>query len=312
MPLSKLLFNSDTSSAQMAITVNPSIGTQADKIAVALNGNVVYSHFTTPADFFLSTDKGTTQQSYSTLYGVSNFPTNFLQTGWGLFSSSQDGTILYCWYYYGFYKSINSGQTWQLLTPTFVNNTGKRYSFMGPVSMCVASDGITLYALVKEYYNSPFRDREWYETSNLYKSTNGGVTFNLTGPEIGYLIGSPNIYCSPNSNTIMLYVGKQSPPYVTLLKSTDGGSTISNIYIDSMPFKITGNEDFSVMVAAYRVDWQGANTEFYKSTDAGSTWARIDSIPKMMTTEAVDYDLSSDGKTLFILEQNNITTYYNF
>ena len=65
------------------------------------------------------------------------------------------------------HKSVDSGTTWIPYAYNYINNTGNRKNFYQPVRFAASADRQIIYALATETYKSPFKEGDWYETSNI-------------------------------------------------------------------------------------------------------------------------------------------------
>ena len=88
----------------------------------------------------------------------------------------------------------------------------------------------------------------------------------------------------------------------TTYRTFDGFSTLSAILtVPTGARKFRGSSDASVLVCNVRSGWQSVDTEFYVSTDFGTSWKKVTSIGTVKTTDANDFDVTDDGKTLVVL-----------
>lgn len=165
----------------------------------------------------------------------------------------------------GCYLSNDGGTNWLLVTGL----PGTRYS-----QVTFGSDG-AMYA----WSNGPTSVAQ----EGLYKSTDGGVTWNNMGPNVGDLFET-QIFGLTTSETDpgLIFIGGNNfgvNGWASVIhRSTDGGQSWDNVYIgpdnDSFKFMfIDPNSDDQVVYSAY-----AANTDhggFMKSVDEGSNWLFI-------------------------------------
>ena len=282
----------------------PLAGIQASDISVARNGEVIYASFAQPLSLFTSVDGGTTWQT-TTLPGSLYTPFYF--------QCFNDGNTVLTGN--PMHESVDSGATWIPYAYNYINNTGNRYSFSQPVGFAASADRQIIYALAKEYYKNPYSAGDWYETSNLYKSVDLGLTYNLVTPDpLGfiYTFSGTHLWCSNDGQTGFVCAAFNSYT-LTTYRTFDGFSTLS--VIPNPPdnaIRIKGSSDASVLVCNVCSGWQSVDTEFYVSTDFGTSWEKITSIGTVKTADAYDFDVTDDGKTLVVLGNTGVTKYTNF
>ena len=273
-------------------------------INVEQNGEVIYAVFSDPGlgqtpTLFVSTDSGDTWQTR-----INTFPGTDIQYVQGF----DDGNTVWALLSRGLIESTDCGATWAPTSSSYINTTGNRRDFWGPSYMTASTDKQIVYAFGEETYFSG-------QTTNLYKSVNFGITFNVVMPDnIGWPGPDPSaLWCSNDGQiAFLLTYDIWSVAYVTY-RSFDGFST--RTVIPSPPtgtVRIKGSSDASVLVCNVRSGWQSVDTEFYVSTDFGTSWAKITSIGTVKTADAYDFDVTDDGKTLVVLGNTGITKYTNF
>jgi len=172
----------------------------------------------------------------------------------------------------GCYFSNDGGTTWELVTGL----PGTRYS-----QVAFGADG-TMYT----WSNGPSTVAQ----EGLYKSTDGGVSWINTGPNIGPQFET-QIFALAASKTDpdLIFIGGNNfglngwAPVI--YRSSDGGQTWINTYtgsaVDYYSIRflfIDPSSDDEFIYAAYKSEVQGG---FLKSTDGGDTWSEIGAtIPK--------------------------------
>jgi len=159
-------------------------------------------------------------------------------------------------------KSVDAGQTWKEVVQGFPVSTGTIR--VGRVSLAIApSSPDTLYAAT-----SLFNSENGEETSQIYKTTNGGASWAPTGvatstdPEIRTYMRTQGWY----DNAIV--VAPQNPDIViaggvTYIRSYDGGLTWSRLFTSS-----------NVHVDAHDLRYDAAD-RLYIANDGG-IWTSID------------------------------------
>lgn len=273
-------------------------------INVEQNGEVIYAVFSDPGlgqtpTLFVSTDSGVTWQTR-----INTFP----GTDIGYVQGFDDGNTVWALQSNGLIKSTDRGATWAPTSSSYINTTGNRKDFWGPSYMIASTDKQIVYAFGQENYFSG-------QTSNLYKSVNFGITFNVVMPDnIGRMgVSTPALWCSNDGQIAFLRTYDiWSSTYVTY-RSFDGFST--RTVIPGPPtgtVRIKGSSDAGILICNVRSGYQSVDTAFYLSTDFGTSWKKVASIGTVKTTDAGDFDVTDDGKTLVVLGKNGITKYTNF
>ena len=164
----------------------------------------------------------------------------------------------------GFYRSSDSGQSFQLSNPGTT-------SISVSVIQDVPTQPGTVYAVV-------------VNNNSIYKSTDYGVTWTLviTNPFKSVFGGViTGIAVDPkSSNTLYLSANNAvcGNPQVAcgLLKSTDGGSTWTTILADSLASVLVDSRNGNIYAGGYvNAGTPNASGEFIKSTDSGKTFTKV-------------------------------------
>lgn len=170
----------------------------------------------------------------------------------------------------GVYKSTDGGKTWSRILYTDVN-TG-----CSDLSMDMTNPRI-LYAAMWDYRRSPWEIRSGGKGSALYKSTDGGETWNKLSTGLPDKMGKMGIKVS-RSNPEKVYALIESDTYKEsggLFASTNGGKNWSRV---SKDHRLTQRAWYYIEVF---VDPQQENTIYVlnspglKSVDGGRTWTNI-------------------------------------
>jgi photosystem II stability/assembly factor-like uncharacterized protein len=216
------------------------LGTDA-VVADPQNPGFVYA-FTYEGAVFKSTDGARRWNSISW-----NFP------GTGRYSAvainPQDSRIIYAVRNETLYKTIDGGSNWSTA------NIGLRTSF--PAKLVIdPQNPNTVYTAFRVESSAA------YFSSELFKSTNGGSSWN----SVGLVLPSITAFAVNPQNPNNLYVGT----YGRLLRSTDGGSTWTDLQTIG---RIGGITDLAFDSRNADIV-HAAGCAFYKSTDAGTSWTR--------------------------------------
>jgi ribosomal protein L27/Tfp pilus assembly protein PilE len=135
----------------------------------------------------------------------------------------------------------------------------------------------------------------------LYKSTNGGNTFTALSTSTQ---GDSAISTNSDGSSVLLVDGNDRGNNLSL--STNGGQSFKNISPTNDPdnrrfwFKSDMSADGNTIVVG---DGNG-NPDSYISTDAGSTWTKVDGTSGQIGSVSV----SADGKTFTVTDSNNRST----
>ena len=164
----------------------------------------------------------------------------------------------------GIYRTLNAGQSWQLLS----NGLPPAAANRGRIGLAVApSNPATIYAM---YANDPGN------FDGIYKSTDHGNSWRrvtAAGLPSGFLGGFGwyfgNIKVDPRNDNIVYALG------VTFHKSSDGGNSWSNllgsIHVDQHALEFDPANSNRLMV--------GNDGGFYLSMNGGSSWAKSFELP---------------------------------
>ena len=157
-------------------------------------------------------------------------------------------------YHMGFLKSTNSGTTWTSETLS-VDSTTYSYSYcmnIDPTNPNNVYVGGYIYGTASGTY-----------TPAVYKSTDGGNTFALTGafPANTYYVYSVAVH-QTNSNTV--YAGTM----YGVCRSTNAGTTWTLVSPSSQYY----NFSLTTTPANPSLIYSSGSGNIYRSTDAGTTW----------------------------------------
>lgn len=171
-------------------------------------------------------------------------PTTIMASCWIYFSTT--GT-----YHMGFLKSTNSGTTWA--SETLAVDSASSYSY------CVNIDPTNpnnVYVGGYRYISSAY-------TPTVYKSSDGGNTFAVTGaiPGTSYYVYSVAVHPT-NSNYV--YAGTMYGVY----RSTDAGTSWTLVSPTSNYY----NYSLTTTPANASLLYSSGSGVIYRSTDAGTTW----------------------------------------
>ena len=162
-------------------------------------------------------------------------------------------------YYSGIFKSTDAGATWATMSRGLPSIPVSGMPF--PISD-IAFDPIDptiMYAVASESSSSR-------PGNGLYKTTNGGQTWALLGPELRL----DAVAVCP-TNPLLMYTGGDA-----LRKSTDGGNTWTQLFtgpVTVVAFHPTTPN--TVFVGCYGACEGDANNRgIWKTTDGGATWTK--------------------------------------
>ncbi|MDZ7341732.1 MAG: hypothetical protein ONB27_10295 [candidate division KSB1 bacterium] len=242
----------DKANAAIWISLGPEGGWIGNILMHPTDHNVLWAHTANsyPTQFFKSTNNGTTW-SYSGsvndyVYASTNDPT--------------DPAILYAATGNYVYKSQDGGATWT----RYQRDT--RWSYIARIYVCPTNHNL-IYAA--GYYYS---DRSYIA---FYKSTNGGQSWTVTEVSpFSYQNGYGYCFAADPKDPNVLYIGGETYDgslwNQILLKSTDGGTTWSNItgaiYSYAYAIAVDPNNTNKIYV--------GTSNGVYRSRDAGSNWEK--------------------------------------
>jgi photosystem II stability/assembly factor-like uncharacterized protein len=207
--------------------------------------------------------------------------------GWGNLDAVYGG---------GIYKSTNFGDSWTLLAST----SGSSASSFRNVMKLVADGSGNIYAATK---NSTYKYGPGVYTveGGLFKSTNGGTAWTkISSTDMTTNYFTPTDVIPITTNTIIYAVGKSGTTNGGIYRTTDGGTNWAKI-VSNLPTsnygRITLAQDPSNSNTLYSVfesyDVTTAGDAglkgIYKSTDAGVTWTKLTSPPKIASTGNLSY-----------------------
>ncbi len=234
------------------------IGTDGSQTAYAVEWHNIFNSSTIPAG-----GTGTAWEFVGPKEDLMNIP-NYMGHVASLAVDPNNQNIVYA--------GATTGGLWKTTNPTAVyphwECLTNNYAGMGVSDVVVHPDNSSIiYIVTGIHFNGMMKMTGDYSLG-AYKSTNGGLTYNLM---MG-LSPEENIYLSklvfdPNNSSIMYILSSK-----TIYKSTDGGSTWSDTYVNP------GNVKFRKMIInpanTSEIYISGTNA-IYKTTNAGSSWLQI-------------------------------------
>ncbi|MFZ5979690.1 MAG: hypothetical protein ACOYVF_03580, partial [Candidatus Zixiibacteriota bacterium] len=170
----------------------------------------------------------------------------------------------------GVFKSTDLGSSW---TPIFDDEGAPS---MGAIAID-PSDPLTLYAGTGEV--NPAGDT--YEGDGIYKSTDGGATWNNVGLPQSYRIGRIIVDPLFPETVYVAVLGSRwsgTNPYRGVYRSQDGGANWEQIlYVaDNVGcVDLALQPDSGVLLAAMWERWEGTGSAIWRSDDRGDTWSNI-------------------------------------
>jgi len=172
----------------------------------------------------------------------------------------------------GVFKSIDGGKTWNKVL--YVNDkAGAEDLVMDPQNPEI------IYASIWEVYRTPYKMWADVGTSALYKSSNGGVTWQVLSknPGMPKVVGKIGVTISPvDSNRVWAIV---ESPDGGLYRSDDGGA---NWKLVNNERKLRQRAFYYSRIVADPKDKNsiyGLNVNFYKSTDGGVSFKTEIKVP---------------------------------
>ncbi|MBI5475683.1 MAG: hypothetical protein HY964_02990 [Ignavibacteriales bacterium] len=163
---------------------------------------------------------------------------------------------VYGWFGSYMYRTTNGGVSWSIVAIYYADNCtlDTNYILDGPYAIAIATSNSNII----------YASRSLYNDTVLYRSTNGGESWDIlhcfSEDEIGSIY-SINVNLE---NSDIIYIGTRK-----FLRSTDGGQTWQN-YSNGLPIPVYANIYLSkIQDVIYASFFDGS---IYKSTDKGVTW----------------------------------------
>jgi hypothetical protein len=131
--------------------------------------------------------------------------------------------------------------------------------------------------------------------TNVYKSTDGGNTWNTTGLTFPVSSGVRirRLIVNPTNSQIVMAVGSMG-----IRRSTDGGATWTSV-------STTNTYDIEFMPGNSSIVYAGGTT-FRRSTDGGVTWATITGVPASGTSNRLAIAVTpANPNFVYVLASNN-------
>ena len=161
--------------------------------------------------------------------------------------------------------SIDNLQTWKVHHANInAYEGGSDASFSG-------TGGNTIYAALGDM-------DQWYATGGLFKSTNGGASWNELPRPANTRDVCTDVYASPSNPNIVFAVFRWSGGGEALFRSSNGGSSWTTCplyhpdgYEDWRVMDVVGNSLTGTPSVYYAAAYHGT----YRSTDGGVTWSYI-------------------------------------
>lgn len=201
----------------------------------------------------------------------------------------------------GIWKTTNNGQTYTSIGDNLPQQ---------PVGIIIVDprNPNTLYISIGE------KDGWWQYGLGVYKSTDGGKTWNPTA--LSYKLSDSRVIYGmimhPQNSKILMVASNKG-----IFKTEDGGATWRQIRTDDfsdIKYKI-GNPD--ILYAAKNDYW--GSCEVFKSTDGGESWNQITGFNKQKSsfrlittpsdTNYIGINASEDGRKAFYLSKNGGSTF---
>ncbi|MGE5437573.1 MAG: WD40/YVTN/BNR-like repeat-containing protein, partial [Syntrophothermus sp.] len=172
----------------------------------------------------------------------------------------------------GIYKSTDGGTTWN--QSLFVTDS------TAAIDIIMAPDNPqVLYAAMWERYRTPHLSHLNGTTSGIYKTTDGGTTWDKISAASGFPqsgVGRIGLSTSKQNSNIIYALVNNGTEYIGLYKTTNAGTNWFNVDNDNEI--VDGCSNFSWYFGQVRVDPSNDNiiyaldVSFMRSTDAGNSW----------------------------------------
>ncbi len=175
----------------------------------------------------------------------------------------------------GVWKSTNSGQTWMPLTDDLpvirINDIAIDPTDPDIMYVCVGD-----YAYVGASLETDSRKRNTHYGLGIYKTTDGGLTWEPTGLTFDQLDRDASlmrrVFINPNNNEELLAAGISG-----VFRSLDGGNTwdktLDQVMSDFEQDEINGN---IIYASSFRVNVLDiGQSAIWKTTDFGGTWTQL-------------------------------------
>ncbi len=208
----------------------------------------------------------------------------------------------------GVWKTTDAGITWDN-----VSDGQLATSSVGAIAVA-ESDPNVVYVGMGEH---AIRGVMTSHGDGVYRSTDAGRTWTHAGLDRTRAISRIRVH---PANPDLVYVAAQGAPYGAneergIYRSEDGGGTWEKIlYVDENSGASDLSMDMSnprILYAAFwehrRLPWQvqsgGPGSGFWKSTDGGDTWNRIENgMPELMGKTSIDVSRANPDRVFAIVE----------
>jgi len=219
------------------------------------------------------------------------------------FAAASTPNVLYTGGSQGLFKSTDSGADWTPLTiPQLPAAAGLP---AGTAVQGIVADPANSSVLYLAEGSPVGCD---YTQQNLFKSTDGGVTWNSISPgESGCLIAGIPLTVDPNhSQTLYLAENDSFDDWFDLLKSTDGGATWTSIWSPGtsvVSALAIDPANSTTMYAALEGFSPGDAAGLFKSSDGGATWIPTGLSNVTLTALVID---PSNSMNLYAAESQTV------